>query len=90
MERDGTGKERLNGQKIETQICLIYYEPINGFDPEDLPDDEEASTPIKAEFAAIPEVELYVPLKFSYKISAIKAVIKLDDMQWVQPIEAPL
>lgn len=90
MERDGTGKERLNGQKVETQVCLIYYEPINGFDPEDLPDAEEASTPIKAEFAAIPEIELYVPLKFSYKISAIKAVIKLDDMQWVQPIEAPL
>lgn len=85
MERDGTGKERLNGKKIETQVCRIYYEPINGFDPEDLPDAEEASTPIKAEFYLSSDLGLYVPLKFTYKISAIKAVIKLDEMQWVKP-----
>ncbi len=90
MERDGTGKERLNGEKIVTQICRIYYEPINGFDPEDLPDAEEASTPIKAEFYANPELGLYVPLKFTYKISAIKAVIKLDKMKWISPQEPPL
>jgi len=85
MERAGTGKERFGGEKLITQVCNVYYEPINGFDPEDLPDSEEGSTPMKIEFTARPELGLYVPLKFSYKISSIKAVIKLDEMQYILP-----
>lgn len=85
MERAGEGKERFGGKKVITQVCKVYYEPINGFDPEDLPDAEEGSTPMKIEFLAQPELGLYVPLKFSYKISSIKAVIKLDEMQVILP-----
>ena len=83
MERGGEGKERFDGEKHVTQVCKVFYEPINGFDPEDLPDSEEGSTPMKIEFIARPEIGLYVPLKFTYKISSIKAVIKLDEMSWI-------
>lgn len=83
MVRGGTGSERFGGEKVQTQICNVYYEPINGFDPEDLPDSEEGGTPMEIEFIARPELGLYVPLKFSYKISSIKAVIKLDEMQFI-------
>ena len=85
MERSGTGKERFGGEKIITQVCDVYYEPINGFDPEDLPDNEEGGTPMRIEFTARPDLGLYIPLKFSYKISSIKAVIKLDEMQYSLP-----
>ncbi len=85
MERGGEGKERFGGEKLVTQVCDIYYEPINGFDPEDLPDNEEGGTPMRIEFTARPDLGFYVPLKFSYKISSIKAVIKLDEMQYILP-----
>lgn len=85
MERAGEGKERFNGKKLVTQVCNVYYEPVNGFDPEDLPNQEEGSTPIKIEFMERPDLGLYVPLRFTYKISSIKAVIKLDEMQWAAP-----
>lgn len=85
MEVLGTGKERIGRKKVPTTVCAVYYEPINGFDPEDLPSTEEGSTPIKIEFMARPDLGLNVPVKFTYKISAIKAVIKLDEMAWIVP-----
>lgn len=80
MERAGTKRVKFNGEKIEALTCNVYYEPISGFDPEDLPDAEEGGTPIKIYMKAFPELGLYVPVRFTYKISSIKAVIKLDEM----------
>lgn len=86
LERIGTAKERVGGKKVPTTLCHVYYEPINGFDPEDLPSTEEGTTPVKVEFMARPDLGLNVPVRFTYKISAIKAVIKLDEMAWITPI----
>lgn len=80
MERAGTKRLKFDGEKSDTIICQVYYEPISGFDPEDLPDTEEGSTPIKIYMKEFPELGLYVPIRFTYKISSIKAVIKLDEM----------
>ncbi len=85
MERAGVGKEKIGGKKVPTTICKVYYEPVNGFDPEDLPNQEEGSTPIKIEFMARPDLGLNVPVRFTYKISSIKAVIKLREMRWITP-----
>ena len=85
MERAGTKRVRFNGEKVDTLICQVYYEPISGFDPEDLPNAEEGSTPIKIYMKEFPELGLYVPLRFTYKISSIKAVIKLDEMMIKKP-----
>jgi len=38
MERAGTKRVKFDGKKVETIRCQVYYEPISGFDPEDLPD----------------------------------------------------
>ena len=65
--------------------CHVYYEPVSGFDPEDLPDSEEESTPIQVYFTKMDNLGLYVPLKFTYKISSIKATIKVDDMVIIPP-----
>ncbi|MGB0907189.1 MAG: DUF3108 domain-containing protein [Maricaulaceae bacterium] len=81
----GGKRIKFKGQKYDAIRCLVYYEPVNGFDAEDLPDTEEGSTPIKAYFIAMPEFDLYVPVRFTYKISSIKAVIKLDKMDVILP-----
>ena len=81
MVQDGTKRLKHEGKKIETIRCLVYYEPISGFDPEDLPNTEEGGTPIKIYLKKYPEIGLYVPVRFTYKISSITAVIKLDEMQ---------
>ena len=80
MIQDGTRRIKFDGEKIETIRCLVYYEPISGFDPEDLPNTEEGGTPIKVYMKEFDELGLYVPIRFTYKISSIKAVIKLDEM----------
>lgn len=89
MERAGTKRVKFNGEKVDTIRCHIYYEPISGFDPEDLPDAEEGSTPIKIYMKEFPELGLYVPVRFTYKISSIKAVIKLDEMIVKKPGGSP-
>ena len=81
MERSGTKTIKYDGDKYEAMRCLVYYEPINGFDPEDLPNTEEGGTPVKVYFINDEELGLYIPLRFTYKISGFKAVIKLKDMQ---------
>ena len=80
MVQDGTKKLKFEGEKVNTIRCLVYYEPISGFDPEDLPNTEEGGTPIKIYMKKFPEHGLYVPIRFTYKISSITAVIKLDEM----------
>ena len=81
MEKSGTKSVKYDGEKFETTRCLVYYEPINGFDPEDLPNTEEGGTPVKVYFINDKERGLYIPLRFTYKISGFKAVIKLKDME---------
>jgi len=80
MERVGTRKVKFNDQKSETIRCHVYYEPVSGFDPEDLPDNEESATPVNIYLSYQPELDLYIPVRFTYKISAITAVIKITEM----------
>ena len=63
--------------------CDIYYEPVSGFDPEDLPDSEEGATPVKVWMGDIGGYD--IPLKFSYKISGFKATIKVDELDMRLP-----
>jgi len=85
MVQDGTKRIKFDGEKVDTIRCLVYYEPISGFDPEDLPNTEEGGTPIKIYMKEFADLGLYVPVKFTYKISSIKAVIKLDDITIKKP-----
>ena len=80
MERAGTRKVKFKGNKVDTIRCHVYYEPISGFDPEDLPNMEEGGTPVKVYFWERPDLGMSIPVRFTYKISGFKAVIKLDDM----------
>lgn len=89
MERSGTKRVKYKKKKVDTIKCNVYYEPISGFDPEDLPDPEESATPVKVYFMTDESSALHIPVRFTYKISSIKAVIKLDDMTILSPENKP-
>ncbi|MEP3653890.1 MAG: DUF3108 domain-containing protein [Litorimonas sp.] len=82
LERVGTKKVKFDDGKEETIHCRAYYEPIAGYDPEDLPSEEEAETPINVYFKYYDEAGVHVPVRFTYKISGFKAVIKVDDIEF--------
>lgn len=81
MERIGTDRVKFDGRKEETIHCRAYYESVSGYDPEDLPSEEEATTPINVYFKYYPEAGVHIPVRFTYKISGFKAVIKVDDVE---------
>ena len=85
LERVGTKKVKFDGKKERTIHCRAYYEPVAGYDPEDLPSEEEASTPVDVYFKYYDEVCVHVPVRFTYKISGFKAVVKVDDLDFVAP-----
>ena len=80
MVKDGTDRKKFLGQKTDVINCNVYYIPISGFDPEDLPEKKEADTPVKIQLVKNDELDMYIPMRFSYKISGFKAVIKVSDM----------
>lgn len=84
LERAGTKKIKQKGFKGETIRCKIYYVPVSGFDPEDLPSEEEASAPVIVYLTKNENVGLYIPVKMTYKISFFKAVVKLKEINITQ------
>lgn len=82
LERIGTKRVKFDGKKRETIHCRAYYEPIAGYDPEDLPSEEEAETPINVYFKYYEEADVHIPVRFTYKISGFKAVVKVDDIEF--------
>ncbi len=80
MERDGSRRIKQKGYKGDTVKCKVYYVPVSGFDPEDLPSAEEAAAPIIIYLAPFDEAGLYVPVRMTYKISFFKAVIKAREI----------
>lgn len=85
LERVGTKRVKFDGDKEETIHCRAYYEPIAGYDAEDLPSEEEAATPINVYFKYYEEAGVHVPVRFTYKVSGFKAVVKVDDIEIVSP-----
>lgn len=81
LERVGEKRVKFDGDKEEAIHCRAYYEPIAGYDPEDLPSEEEAATPINVYFKYYEEAGVHVPVRFTYKVSGFKAVIKVDDIE---------
>ena len=81
----GENRVKFLGDKQDAIHCYAYYEPISGFDPEDLPDAEEAGTPIDVYFRYYPEVDMHVPVRFAYRISSFKAIIKMTGLIFVTP-----
>jgi len=81
MERIGTKRIKFDGRKENTIHCRAYYEPIAGYDPEDLPSEEEASTPVNVYFIYDEAAGIHIPVRFTYKISGFKAVVKADDIE---------
>lgn len=80
MEKAGTRKIKQKGYKGDTVKCKVYYVPVSGFDPEDLPSAEEAAAPVIMYLAPHDDAGLYIPVRMTYKISFFKAVIKAREI----------
>ncbi|MEE9273201.1 MAG: DUF3108 domain-containing protein [Robiginitomaculum sp.] len=76
LERAGNKHVKQKGFNGEAIICKAYYIPVSGYDPEDLPSQEEQETPLVIYLANFKEDGLYIPVKITYKISGFKAVLK--------------
>ncbi len=85
MVRAGTKSLKYENDKYKSVKCKVYYEPVSGFDPEDLPDADEKNTPVMVYFTAQPIHGLHVPMRFTYKVSGIKVVIKVTDLKISPP-----
>lgn len=85
MENMGTKRFKKDGFDTEVLKCNIYYEPVNGFDPEDLPSAEEQATPVKISLMFDEEHGVYIPIRATYKISGFKAVIKMSELEITGP-----
>ena len=83
VDRGARKDWKKDGLRVPARDCDIYYEPVSGFDPEDLPDADEAATPVKVVLAEIGGLD--VPVRFSYKLSGFKAVIKVDELRLQTP-----
>ena len=84
MELAGSKKIKQKGFKGETIRCKVYYVPVSGFDPEDLPSEEEVSAPVVIYLTKNEAVGLYIPVKMTYKISFFHAVVKLRELNITQ------
>lgn len=84
MQKVETLRYKYDKVKYPAVKCHVFYEPVSGFDPEDLPDSEEAATPVVVYFINRPEYGIWMPTKFTYKISGFKAVIKVKDAQLIK------
>ncbi len=85
FEPVGEANVKYLGGRKPAQHCHVYYEPIAGYDPEDLPSAEEAATPVSVYFRYYPEVDMHVPVRFTYKVSGFTAVVKMADLVFVTP-----
>lgn len=81
MEQAGTRRLRYKGKRIDTLHCKVYYEPISGFDPEDLPSADEDGTPVNVYLRYIDELGMHVPMRLTYKVGILTVVVRLHDMQ---------
>lgn len=84
LERVGSKRVKFDGGKDDTIHCRAYYEPISGYDPEDLPSQEEAATPVNVYFKYYEEAGVHVPVRFTYKISGFTAVVKADEIEIIK------
>ncbi len=83
MHLDESKMIKFDGVTYDGYRCNIYYQPINGFDPEDLPNSEEGGTPLKLDVINRKDIGMYVPVRFTYKISGFNAVIKAKEIEVV-------
>jgi len=63
LEVVGSNDVRTRGWRGEAIRCHAFYEPIAGYDPEDLPSPEEIAEPIVLWLAPFADGEVYLPVR---------------------------
>ena len=69
----------FKGKRYPALKCHAFLNPISGYDPEDLPSTDERRKPVTVYLINRPEYGFYMPVKFSYKVCAFKATVKVAE-----------
>jgi len=77
MTKVSEGTLKFDGKKYPSVRCNAYFDPISGFDPEDLPSAKEQSKPVKVYLIERKDYGMYMPVKFTYKVGGFKATVKV-------------
>ena len=80
MIYEGDYEAKLKGYKGPVTSCNVYYIPVSGFDPEDLPDEDMENTPLRVWFADTPSYGVSMPVRFELQLDFGKAVIEIRDL----------
>lgn len=80
MSPQGERQADLKGYEGPVIVCNTYYVPVSGFDPEDLPNEEERNTPLEIWFADTPQYGVYMPVRFELNLDFGRAVIEVRDL----------
>lgn len=80
MLYEGEYEAKLKGYEGPVISCNVYYVPVSGFDPEDLPDEDMKNTPLRIWFADMPDYGVAMPVRFELKLDFGKAVIEIRDL----------
>lgn len=63
LENRGQDRIRTRGWRGNALMCDIWYEPVSGYDPEDLPSERELSQPLRVWLAPIEGGRYYLPVR---------------------------
>ena len=86
IHKEDMKRVRLKGYKGPAIACWVYYIPISGYDPEDLPDEKTQNTPLEIWFADTPQNGVFMPVRFEYPLDFGRAVLEVRKLE-VQPIQ---
>lgn len=84
-EKVGFTTLNQSGYSGQALKCKIYYEPVAGFDPEDLDDPEAYTTPLSIFLAKNDAAGVWVPVKLEYPIGGFKAVVRATKITVTTP-----
>ena len=75
---------KCKGTRYPSVKCHVFLNPISGYDPEDLPSTDERRKPVVVHFISRPEYDLYLPVKFTYKVGGFKATVKVTNAEIIK------
>jgi hypothetical protein len=80
MAYAGRVEAETDGYTGPAIACHVYYIPVAGFDPDDVPEEKYLNTPLTVWFTDTEEHEFHIPVRFSYPVGIGALVIEAKSL----------
>jgi len=80
IHKEDIDRVKLRGYQGPVIACYVYYVPVSGFDPEDLPNEKERNTPLEVWFADTPDYGVFMPVRFQLQLDFGRAVLEVREL----------